>query len=236
MKISQERLFGVASVTFLLVLLSAAQLFADPCLVVYPEGICTYHYDTSEYYTVGPGDPLYDPVYDRGGEVLLEVGKDEVDLSIYQAPGLAGFKPWADGQDGFFILGNQFDLIVDGFSDVPTTYRNILLVFVPDPVTYDPMIMVDGSPVLTHSALGLYFPIGDLVVATPTADGNNYSDTVTLKIDWGLCYGVRVWAYADEDHDFKEDGDECFTAFSHDVTVPAKESTWGGIKALYGGK
>jgi hypothetical protein len=217
----------------LLVLFLATPLFADPCLVVYPSGICTYHYDTSEYYTVGPGDPLYDPMYDRGGEVLIEVGTDEVDLTIYQASGLAAFEPSTNGQEGYFVLGNDFDLIVDGWNNDPTTYENILLVFVANPGDCSPMITVDGNAASYHSGLGLYYPIGDLVVTTPTADGKRYSDTVTHSIHWSLCYGVRVCAFADEGHDYSRDGDECFTAFSHDVTVPVQETTWGHIKSLY---
>jgi hypothetical protein len=223
----------VACGSILLVLFLSTPLLADPCLVVYPSGICEYHYDTSEYYTVGPGHPLYDPMYDRGGEVLLEVGTDEVDLSIYQAPGLASFQPSIGGQEGYFILGNDYDLIVDGFSNSPTTYEDILLVFVADPGDCSPIITVDGNPVLSDPGLGLYYPIGDLVVSTPTPEGSNYSDTVTHSIHWGLCYGVRVWAFADEDHNKVHDGGECFTAFSHDVTVPVQETTWGHIKSLY---
>ncbi len=39
----------------LLLLLFSSTSFADPCLVVYPNEVCTYHYDTNEYYTVTVG-------------------------------------------------------------------------------------------------------------------------------------------------------------------------------------
>jgi hypothetical protein len=81
---------------FLLLSLFSVSASADPCLVVYPDISCVYHYDETEYYTVGPGHPLYDPDYDRGGKVLLETGTDEIDLSIYQAPNLSGFEPSLD--------------------------------------------------------------------------------------------------------------------------------------------
>lgn len=212
----------------------APALMADPCLVVYPNEPCIYHYDTSEYYTVTVGHPLYDPMYDRGGEVLLGIETNDIDLSVYQAPNLAGFEPSTSGEEGFFLMGNGFDLIVDGWSTAPTTFVNILLVFVSYPGSCTPIITVDGNPVSSHPGLGLYYPIGDLVVTTPTPYGNMYSDTVAHAIHWELCAGVRVWAFADEDYDFQTDAEECFTAFSHDVTIPVRQTKWGAVKALFG--
>jgi len=91
-----------------------------------------------------------------------------------------------------------------------------------------PTLSVNGMPVT-----GGMYHAGDLVVLTPTQNGNNYSDTKTIWIDWRGCYGVRIWAFADADHDLKRDGGECFTAFSHDLTIPVRETTWGAIKELY---
>ncbi len=202
--------------------------WADPCLVVYPAISCVYHYDVAEYYTVGPGHPLYDPLYDRGGEVLLEVGTDEIDESIYQAPNLTGFEPSVDGNEGYFFTGMEFDLIVDGFSNRPTTYENILVVF--DhfvPVSCAPSITVNGEPLQ-----GYVYAAGDLVVSTPTSYGNNYSDTMTLSISWWGCFGIHIWAFADENHNGIMDGGECFTAYSHDAMVPVDENTWGRLKII----
>lgn len=219
--------FRVLVALFVLSLASAA--IADPCLVVYPSGPCMYHYDVTEYYTVGPGNPYYDAEYDRGGEVLLEVGSNEIDHSIYQAPSLMGFVASTDGNDGYVFLDTDFDLIIDGFSNTPTTYVNIILVFdkfVPDGCV--PNIMVNGMPIT-----GSTFSAGDLVVTTPTADGNNYSDTMTLLVSWHGCYGLHTWAYSDANYSGTHDGGECFTAFSHDSTIPTENSTWGSIKSLY---
>ena len=223
-----QRFFLVIAMSFLLLAASVA-LMADPCLVVYPDAPCIYQYSPSEYYTVGPGDPLYDPLYDRGGEVLLTIGSSEIDMSIYQAPHLTGFEATYDGNEGYFFGGTTFTLIIDGFSNQPTTYPDILVMFdrvVPSDCV--PTISVNGMPVTE----GMYHA-GDLVVSTPTPYGNNYSDTKTIWIDWRGCYGVRIWAFADADHDHKRDGGECFTAFSHDLTIPTRETTWGGIKELY---
>jgi hypothetical protein len=223
------RTIVVIGIAGALLLAAGATLRADPCLVVYSGGPCTYHYDPAEYYTVGPGDPLYDPLYDRGGKVLLTVGSNDLDLSIYQAPHLTGFIATYDGDEGYFIDGTDFTLVIDGFSNSPTTYQNILVVFdkfLPSGCT--PMIYADGTLVT-----GGMYSAGDLVVSTPTPYGNNYSDTKTIDIIWHGCIGLRIWAFADTDHDGKRDGGECFTAFSHDLTIPVQDRTWGAVKALY---
>lgn len=212
---------------------AAAALFstavnADRCLVVYPEAETKYHYDVNEYFTVSFGDPLYDPLYDRGGEVLIDSNDMEVALDIYQAPNLIGFQPSINGQEGYFSIGNDFKLIIDGFHNQPTTYSNVILVFEPDPKVCVPMIRVDG--VLATSST---FPVGDLTVVSPTDEGNNYSDVISFDISWGSCIGIRIWAYADENYNGIRDGGECFTAFSHDLTVPVQNATWGTIKARY---
>ncbi|MBN1163161.1 MAG: hypothetical protein JXB45_01145 [Candidatus Krumholzibacteriota bacterium] len=219
----------VGLVFFALFLVWTNLVWADPCLVVYPQGPCQYHYDVNEYYTVRPGEPYYDPEFDRGGEVLLELGSNEIDLSIYQAPQLTGFEPSTGGNEGYFFFGTVFDLIVDGYANEPTTFVNVLLIF--DgiiPSSCVPDITVEGEEVT-----GFIYEMGDLVVSTPTPYGNNYSDTVTLNIEWRGCFGVHLWAFADENYNGQRDGGECFTAFSHDTMVPADESTWGAIKAQF---
>jgi len=205
---------------------------ADPCLVVYPEGPCVYHYDVTEYYTVMVGDTLYDPLYDRGGEVLIDIRTNEIALDIYEAPALTGFAMSSSGQDGYFFFGSDSDIVVRAFSNVPTLYENVLLVFVPDPEFCTPIITVDGSPVLFDPGLGYYFPIGDIAVSMPTK-GNNYTNSVTVRVVWELCFGVRIWAFADVDYNLAREGDECFSAFSHDATLPVESTTWGEIKRLY---
>jgi hypothetical protein len=219
-------LWAAVAVSSSMTLVSVAA--AEPCLVVYPSGPTVYHYDVNEYYTVGYGDPLYDPLFDRGGAVLIDIITDEIPLDIYQVPNLLGFTPSMNGEEGFFFNGSQFELVIDGFENQPTTYQNILLVFDPDPGMCAPTITVDGMPVT-----GDTYPIGSLTVSTPTRHGNNYSDTVTKQIAWSGCHGVRMWAFADENYNGVRDGGECFTAFSHDLTVPTQETSWGVIKSLY---
>lgn len=217
----------LAAASGLIVALAGA-IQADPCLVVYPNNPCTYHYDPAEYYTVGPGDPLYDPLYDRGGQVLIETGSNTIDLSIYQAPQLTGFV--ADSNDqGYYFDGTEFDLIIDGFKNNPTTYVNILVMFdKSSPTGCVPQVWIDGSPLS-----GLVYNAGDLVVQTPTPNGHNYSDVLTHHVEWRGCYGTHIWAFSDENYNGKRDGGECFTAFSHDVMIPVQEHSWGAIKELY---
>lgn len=222
---------GIAAVLVLMILPAAG--LADPCLMVYPDGTCIYHYDPAEYYTVGPGDPLYDAMYDRGGEVLIDINTGEIAYDIYQAPGLVGFQEDPYNQ-GLYTMEMDFTLIVDGYSNTPTTYTNVLLVFdtfQPDGCT--PVITIDGSPPLYDAGLGYYYPIGDLAVSTPLPYGGSYSDTMTFDFMWSGCSGLRIWAFADADYNLQRDGGECFSAYSHDLTVPTKETSWGKIKSIY---
>ncbi len=222
------RMFVLIAAVAGLVGVLAGVLQADPCLMVYPSSPCTYHYDPTVYYTVGPGNPLYNPLYDRGGQVLLLIGSNAIDLSVYQAPQLTGFV--ADSVDqGFYFDGTEFDLVIDGFSNTPTTYVNILVMFDKSvPKGCVPQIWIDGTPLA-----GLVYHAGDLVVSTPTPYGNNYSDVVVHHVEWRGCYGTHVWAFADADYDGRKDGGECFTAFTHDMMIPVEEHSWGAIKELY---
>jgi len=223
--------FSAALFVFALILSST--VLADPCLMVYPGTTCVYHYDPAEYYTVGPGDPYYDPMYDRGGEVLIDINDNGIPYTVYQAPNLVGFVMDSQNQ-GWYTMDTDFDLIVDGFNNAPITYVNVLLVF--DRVIPSfcvPAMTVDGNGVsLYQNGLGWYYPIGDLVVTTPTF-GNNYSDIVTVHFTWANCTSIRIYAFSDENYNLKRDGGECFSAFSHDTTVPVEDTTWGAIKEIY---
>ncbi len=228
MSLRYRVLFKSLMVLALAALSTAA--FADPCLTVYPTGDTVYHYDVNEYYVVGPGDPLYDPLYDRGGYCLIDSNTMDFDLSIYQAPNLVGFTPSTDGQEGYFFEGYSFQLVIDGFSNSPTTYENIILVINPLPSSCPPMVTIDGNPVT-----GSTYPLGSLAVSTPTTEGHHYSDTLVLDVTWAACAEMQFWAYDDENYNGQKDGGECFSAFSHDTTVPAARTSMGLIKAQYGG-
>ena len=224
---------AVVAALFLFLVFPVAYANPDPCLVVYPDSPCVYHFDPGEYYTVTVGDPLYDPMYDRGGEVLIDLNTDGIAYDIYQAAYLTGFVMDAENQ-GYFTIDKDFDLVVDGFNNAPITFVNILLVFDNvEPEWCEPAVWVDGNPLLYSELLGWYYPIGDLVVSTPTPWGNNFSDTVLHHIMWENCLSIRIYAFSDSNYNLTRDGNECFSAYSHDTTVPVKESTWGAIKEMY---
>ena len=88
--------------------------------------------------------------------------------------------------------------------------------------------MIDGVPVTDPT-----WPAGNLVVQTPTLSGNNYSDVMTHQVTWSGCVGLHVWAFSDPDCNGVRTGHECFTAFSHDLTVPVRDATWSVVKTLY---
>ena len=201
--------------------------------MVYPgNGSVVYHYEPTEYYTVGYGDSLYDAAYDLGGEVLIDINTNVIAYEVYQTPTLVGFQ-MDSAHQGYFINSSYFTLVVDGFSGTPTTYTNILLVFdLIEPSGCTPVITINGSPVLFDAGLGWYLPIGDLVVSTP--QGIAFSDVLEFDFSWTGCTSLRAWAFADNDFDLFHDGAECFSAFSHDLTVPVEETTWGAVKSLYG--
>ena len=227
----------MATVSFFLIVLVLALVpsstYADPCLMVYPgNGSVVYHYEPTEYYTVGFGDSLYDAAYDLGGEVLIDINTNVIAYEVYQTPTLVGFK-MDSAHQGYFINSSYFTLVVDGFSGTPTTYTNILLVFdLIEPSGCTPVITINGSPVLFDAGLGWYLPIGDLIVSTP--QGIAFSDVLEFNFSWTGCTSLRAWAFADDDFDLFHDGAECFSAFSHDLTVPVEETTWGAVKSLYG--
>ncbi|MBN2183710.1 MAG: hypothetical protein JW746_00120 [Candidatus Krumholzibacteriota bacterium] len=211
-------------------MLFSSLVFADHCLILYPAGPCIYEYDESEYTLIGPGDPGYDALseFSLEGVVLVAIKDGAIDEAIYQAPELRGFRPSRDGKFGYVFDLTEFTLVVDGFSGTPTTYENILLIF--DgfvPAECIPTVYFDYE-LLTNFTV----PIGDLVVSTPTDYGNNYSDILTFDVVWSGCYGLHIWAFADENHNGQRDGGECFTAYSHDILVPAEEASWGKIKIL----
>ncbi|UCG51587.1 MAG: hypothetical protein JSW58_15595 [Candidatus Latescibacterota bacterium] len=111
--------------------MSPGAVKADACLMAYPTAPCVYHYSSLNNYTVGVGDYLYDPAYDLNDEVLIEIDPidgDGIALGVYQAPGLTGFVLDEINQ-GYFSIGTSQDLVNDGYSQNPTTYVNILLVF-----------------------------------------------------------------------------------------------------------
>ncbi len=226
-------LFSTLFLTVTILAFAPSAGVADPCLMVYPgDGTIMYHYESAEYYVVGPGDSLYEASYDRAGWVLIDVNTGVIAYEVYQASGLAGFQ-LDEMHQGYFIMASDFTVTVDGFNGAPTTYVNVLMVFdLVEPEGCDPTITIGGNAVSYDMTLGWYYPIGDFVVSTMQPD-STYSDTQNYAFSWTGCQSIRIWAYSDEDFDLNHDGGECFSAFSHDLTVPTEVHTWGRVKSMY---
>jgi hypothetical protein len=207
----------------------APLMACDYCLVIYPDAQCVYHYDPRIYFTVKPGDPLYNPAYDRGGKVLLKRSTNAIDPVLYQPPNLIGFYATTDGYDGYYVATSEFRLIIDGFSKEPTYYPNVVLIFDNVKPKYCvPEIHINGALLS-----GMTYAAGNLNVTTPTPDGKNYSDVISVLFSQRGCYGVRVWAFSDENGNGILDAGECRSAYSHDTMVPVQEKTWSSIKELF---
>lgn len=187
---------------------------------------------------------MYDPVYDRGREVLIWDRywyPDRIAYEIYQAPCLTGFEE-AVGYTGYYFSGLSFDITVDGWSTCPTIRGDIKLIFRPIPYGCTPTITVDGEPV-TGPPYRVF--LGDLAVTTPvtTPTQTYYSDTITMSIEWSGCVGMYIFAYEDCDHDHQwlscggceEETNcclHCHQICAHGTIVPVEEHTWGAIKSL----
>jgi hypothetical protein len=236
-------------ISLLIVLVSGFLLVADaeacgggcdPCLLVYSTDLSIYKYNSSKYYVVTSSHPLYDPEYDRGGEVLIRnfwFLPDRIATAVYQAPLLAGFEQAVNENTGYWFTGRLFDLVVDGFSRNPRVYYDVVLSIEPILQNCTPVIFVDG--VLIEGP-PYVIELGDLHVTTP--DGDYYSDSFVMEVTYQGCMGLYMTAFEDCDHNkgwdpCPDNGDDdewpCHRFCSDGATVPVEASTWGAIKAMY---
>jgi hypothetical protein len=136
-----------------------------------------------------------------------------------------------------------FDIVIDGWSAVPTTRDDVKLIITPMPETCTPTIKVDGVPV---SGPPYKILLGNLVVPTPvvTPEGTYYSDTITKSITWSGCVGLYFQAFQDCDYDHHftacdgcEEEDNCclhcHPTCASGAIAPVEEATRGAIKALF---
>lgn len=223
---------SAALALFTCLVLSASFVQAEPCLMAYPDGPSIYHYSSAEEYLVGPGHALYDPAYDRGGYVIIDANTHEIAEEIYQAPGLVGFE-LDEEQQGWFFQGSQMNLVIDGFSNVPTTYTNVSIAFRAISNWCGGTVLINGLPAMDAGDGTYYLPLGDLVVSTPTPNGNNFSDTMTVLVEWDSCLEIDVWAWSDDNYNGLRDGGDCRTAFSKNTTIPTEASSLSQIKATF---
>lgn len=210
-----------------IITVSPASVSADACLLAYPDQNAVFQFDPSHYRMIFPEDPLYDPLYDRFGVMLWDIEYDRIAYELYQAPGLMAFEPASMDANIFNFPANKFTLYIDGFFHAPRQLNDIYIRFLPVPSNAGTTIYANDELVS-----GLYYHIPRLVVSTPLENGF-YSDTIPVEIVWAGAEAMKITVFSDKNGNRVFDGDERFSVFMLDQTVPAGNSTWGQIKAQF---
>jgi hypothetical protein len=151
-----------------------------------------------------------------------------VPVEVYRAPELIGFEPSPYGENEFVIRGIEFNIIVDGYSDVPRELANLTMRFLPEP---------------SHSFLTLklndvyldevFAPLPPLSVRTPTGDGH-YADTAVHHLRWSGARELRITVYSDKNNDRVYSGDGTqWSILVTDGVVSTQETSWGKLKSSY---
>jgi hypothetical protein len=217
---------GIVLVALLSIVVAVRAAGAEPSYLVYPSSPAVFHYDTSRFELVTPGDPRFDPQYQIGNQMLWDRMGGRVAFEIYRAPLLTGFEPSFGGLNEFVTVGNVFDVIVDGFGMSPRTIGSLCLRFWPEsnsPVS----LTVDGQPVTRLS-----LPLPMMEVTTPLGSGY-YGDTRVHSFNWVGSRTIRIIAFSDKNANGAFDGTPLYTIVAHDVAVPVESRSLGAVKALY---
>lgn len=200
----------------------------EPMLLVYPDEPTIFRYDTSRYEVVSASHPGFDAGYAISGQMLWDKLEQRVPHEVYRAPQLQGFEISPYGMNEFFLIKNEFKVIVDGFCESPRTFNNLHMRFIPFPSHSNVQVRLGADLLET-----LVTPIASLTVTTPVADGF-YSDTRQHHLLWSGAIGVRITVYSDKDNDMVYSGGKPpFSIYVEDNTVATEETSWGAIKALY---
>lgn len=208
-----------------------ANVRAEPTYLVYPSVASIFRYDPVRYELLSPGDIGFAQSYSLGNKVLWDKVEERVPVEIYRAPGLAGFEPSPSYANEFYAVRNEFNLIIDGFSESPHVASNLYIRFEPVPYYASPRITVDRQTVTS-----LTFAIPPLAVTTLIEEGY-YSDTRSHHIMWSGTAALRIVIFSDRDGDGVLDGEQpIYSVFVQDNVIATEETTWGGLKAQYGGR
>jgi hypothetical protein len=201
--------------------------FAEPSYLIYPNTPAVFRYDPARYETVTAGDPKFDPTYSVGSMMLWDRVEGRVPVEIYRAPIITSFEESTSGQSEFVIVGNSFEVIIDGFGPTPRTIGGLCVRFTPEPASALVQLETDG-----HPCTGLTHFLPSLEVFTPSGDGY-YADTSQFLFSWIGATQLRIVAFSDKDADGAFDGTPLFSIVAKDQTVPVSDTTWGQIKAMY---
>jgi len=215
----------VLAVSFLAV--SANFAFAEPSYLIYPSSPAVFRYDTDRYELVSPGDPKFDAGYAVGNQMLWDRIDGRLPVEIYRAPSLISFEASPDGRNEFVTVGNDFEVIVDGFGTTRRTIGGLHVRFWPEP-SHSFLQLTVGGTLLS----GLTLALPALEVVTDVG-GGYYADTSRFMLSWIGASGLRIVAFSDKDADGALDGTPLFSIVARDETVPVSTTTWGQIKALY---
>ncbi len=205
----------------------ASLALAEPSFLVYPNAPAVFRYDATRYELVTPGDPKFDPGYAVGDLMLWDKVDGRVPVEIYRAPLITSFEPSTKGLNEFVTVGNEFEIVVDGFGPAPRTIGGLCVRFWAEPDQAFVQLDVDGNPIpgLTHS-------LPALQVST-AVDGGYFADTSRFMFSWVGASEIRVVAFSDKNADRAFDGTPLYSIVARDETVSSYPSTWGQIKALY---
>lgn len=219
---------GVAAVLAIAAIGAGTSMASEPSLLIYPNKPTIFRYDPARYELVRPSDPEFNTLFSVSGVMLWDMIEERVPHEVYRAPQLVGFEPSPYGMNEFVLMQNEFNIIVDGYSDSPRTFANLYMRFIPEP-SHSVITLILGR----ESPESLIVPLDDLAVSTPTGDGH-YADTRTHHLGWSGAVGLRITVYSDKDNDrvYSGNGPQ-FSIYVEDNTVATEKTSWGEVKARY---
>jgi hypothetical protein len=216
---------GIVLAPFLTLVASLA--FAEPSYLIYPSSPAVFRYDPDRYSLLVPSDPNYDSNYSIGNAMLWDHAEGRVPLEIYRAPQITGFEVSTNGQSEFVTLGNDFNVVVDGYGPAPRTIGGLCVRYWAEPSYAHVLLDVNGQRLT-----GLVHTLPALEVATPVDDGY-FADTSTFHVSWLGATRLRIVAFSDKDANRSFEGKPLFSIVAQAQSVPVSTTTWGKIKSLY---
>lgn len=205
----------------------AGRASAEPSYLVYPSSPAVFRFDAGRYELVSPGDPRFDSKYIVAGQMLWDRTENRIPVELYRAPIITGFEPSPSGQNEYVTVGNDFTVIVDGFSTGPHTLGNLCLRFWPAPPSNLVQVYVNGQP-----ATSATMALAPVDVHT-SIGGGYYSDTGEYHVTWIGASGIEIVAYSDKNANRSFEGVPAYRIIAQDNVVATQPKTWGGVKALY---
>jgi hypothetical protein len=205
----------------------AGHVLAEPSHLIYPNAPAVFRYDPDRYEVVTAGDPKFDPSYAIGNLMLWDRVEQRVPLEVYRAPSITAFEPSHTRTNEFVTIGNNVEIVIDGFGPAPRTIGGLCVRFRPEPGTALVEVGIGGGP--TYDLTQMLPP---LEVMTPLGDGY-FADTRQFPLSWTGCAALRVIAFSDKNADRAFEGTPVFTVLVVDATVPVAPTTWGQMKAMY---